>query len=289
MMSTNEPELSPDVAAARARLEAEVEALKARKAAQEAEHKARALPGPQIAPTSGNVPPGVSPTVAEFYRALGRECPTAAELEQAEKERREAFRAEVREVERRQTVAKFERMLPLEFRDVWEWDRVPADCDHDEIEKVWRWKFGPRGLFIVGPTGYAKSRALYVLARRLAHEGRNVELISGVRFAVQAGGAFGEPGGTERWLDRHANAEVWGIDDLGKRWTPATEDAFFDILDRRTSRERPVLITCNYSGDDFRRISASRGEASIAKQMIDPMLRRLRDYCDVITVQKGAA
>lgn len=272
--------LSPEVLATRRRMEALAEEAKAKRAATG-----------QVAtiPAAPKVHRDFDP---DIFTRFGLTPPTPEEFRLQEQQRKEESAQAARELERQARIAKYERLCPPEFREEWDWEKVPDECEQSEIEKVWRWKFGPRGLYIVGPTGFAKSRALYVLARRLVHEGHGVELVSGVRFAVQAGQAFGEPGGTQRWLDKCSNFDVWGVDDLGKRWTPATEDAFFEILDRRTSRERPVLITANYGGDDFRSISRATakraGQADNAKAMIEPMLRRLRDYCDVIAVQKGA-
>lgn len=199
-----------------------------------------------------------------------------AEIEQRSKQALE-------DLYRSRAIAQWNLTCPEEYRKPWDWKLLPKDHIRAEYQKVFDWQFGSTGLFVVGPTGYAKTRAVYVLLARLVREERRtVELISGVKFAIEAGAALGDPANTMAWIREKQKVPVLVIDDFAKRWTPGTEDAFFEILDGRTAKGRPIILTCNYNGEALKKVSSSRGEAAIARDMMAPILRRLRDYCSVI-------
>ena len=83
-------------------------------------------------------------------------------------------------------------------------------------------------------------------------------------------------GAIESQIRALISTPVLVIEDLGKevqsdRW----ESVLIEILDARTSAQRPVIVTTNYVGDKLiaRYRDRSTGEA---------VVRRLRDFCDSI-------
>ncbi len=54
-----------------------------------------------------------------------------------------------------------------------------------EAAKVTQWQYGPRGLVVVGPTGVGKTRAMWLLLKRLVYEGRHVRALNAVEFATR--------------------------------------------------------------------------------------------------------
>lgn len=214
---------------------------------------------------------------------------TPEQIAQGEADIRANHQEALERIYREQREGAWKRVTPAEYREPWDWAKADPRCNRAEIERVWNWQRGPRGLYIIGRTGLCKTRALHVLLRRLiVEEKRNVKLITGVQFAAEAAAAFGDPSTTKRWLREFTEVPTLAIDDVAKRWTPATEDAFFEIVDARTSNQKPLLLTSNYTADHLRTMSKARGEAAVARDMIEPILRRLRDYCDIVCVEEGA-
>jgi DNA replication protein DnaC len=66
------------------------------------------------------------------------------------------------------------------------------------------------------------------------------------------------------------------IDDLGKgAWSEAVRAIFFDVVDKRMRTGRPLLVTTN---DDAAQIAEKMGKLNLG----DPLVRRLREFCEVI-------
>lgn len=79
----------------------------------------------------------------------------------------------------------------------------------------------------------------------------------------------------EEWLEKVASVPILFFDDLGKlKLTERAETELFGVIDRRISNGLPLLATTNDSGDSLAaRMTENRGPA---------MIRRLREFCDVI-------
>ena len=143
---------------------------------------------------------------------------------------------------------------------------------------AWRqvkaWEPGPRGLLLAGPTGRCKTRMVWALLKRLMLAGCSVTAYDSVRFGHDCIDAFRNSDGT-RWFDGLCVCSVLFLDDLGK--VPATERVeaeLFGVIETRIAHERPILATTNAAGAELTaRLSADRGA---------PMIRRLREFCDVI-------
>jgi DNA replication protein DnaC len=80
----------------------------------------------------------------------------------------------------------------------------------------------------------------------------------------------------KKWLEGMHIAPCLILDDFGKnKFSERVEAEIFDLVEYRTSHELPLFITTNETPDTLKaRMSADRGE---------PLLRRLFEFCDVIT------
>lgn len=168
------------------------------------------------------------------------------------------------------------RICPIEFR-------LPSEAGGktrlevmDAASPGWRrildWKCGQRGLLVRGATGRCKTRGMWRLLRKVFDERRKIAVLTSAQFDRQcrdAGGNFT----LTPWFNQLATVDVLFLDDLGKaRWTEGTEAQIFDLIDQRTREGKPILATTNDDGATLAaRLSADRGE---------PLIRRLRDYCD---------
>lgn len=145
----------------------------------------------------------------------------------------------------------------------------------------WQWQTG-RGLGLLGTTGRGKTRCLYLALRKVFVAGKSVAAVSHTKFSRLAMDAYS---GTdeERYAAREKlrsfhTCRVLLIDDLGK--PPSTERAdseLEEIVEDRTSEEKPILWSANGSGEWLiKRFGIDRGE---------PTVRRLAEFCDVITLK----
>jgi len=185
--------------------------------------------------------------------------------------------AEAAEIEARATEAArafWPKVCPPLYRAT-EAGRLPQDA----LADVLAWQYGPEGLLLLGPTGTGKTRAAFLLLKRLVlEELRIVRAFDGLGFdhecVRQFRGKDGEDG--EAWADALARVEVLFLDDLGKGcFTPRVEAELFGLIERRAANCLPIIATTNLTGRDLAgKVSADRGA---------PLVRRLREFCKCIT------
>jgi hypothetical protein len=195
-----------------------------------------------------------------------------------EREERDARERTKREVEDREIA--WGRLCPIEFRLLGELgghtDLAILDARSPSWRGMLKWQFGARGLFVAGPTGTGKTRALWRLLRREWDNGRKFMMMTAGDFdraCRDAGGNFS----LSAWFNRLANVPLLAIDDLGKAaWTEATAAQFHELVDTRTRNARPLIVTTNETGQLLQERMPERFGASL--------VRRLRDYCDVLVM-----
>ncbi len=146
----------------------------------------------------------------------------------------------------------------------------------EHFQRVMAWRFGPRGLLLLGDTREGKTRCLYkVLERLFVDERRDVQVWGPGALEDELLSAFT----TNRYHALRARAvtvPVLALDDLGKdKLTDRYESFIFGIIDERIAWERPTLITSNLTG------------AALAERFSDavkarPFVERLREFCDVV-------
>jgi DNA replication protein DnaC len=143
------------------------------------------------------------------------------------------------------------------------------------LQTVLAWKFGPRGLVLVGPTQRGKTRCAWELARREFFQGRYVKCVTAYDLAAYPAKVYHDSGGAAKWIEIAASADLLILDDVFKaKPTDRAEEALFCIVEERTSRGRPIVATLNDSPATLKaRLSQDRGE---------PLVRRLVEFCELI-------
>jgi DNA replication protein DnaC len=189
-----------------------------------------------------------------------------------------AFLAEAR---KRDAIARFNSAVPPTMRES-DWGHAGMAANRAQIERVLAHQVGTKGLLLSGRTGRGKTRSMWALMRRLAHdEVRDIRYFhAGDWFAqLQACLTYGRDD-ARGWVDAVARRPVVYIDDLGQEaiQTARSDWAlswFLRFLDIRVSERLPLYVTTNLDAQGI----AERGASSVRG---DPMVRRLIEICEPI-------
>ena len=208
--------------------------------------------------------------VEVFGRRLNFEvlCEPCAEKKRLECEAEEARLCAERLLKR------FESLCPPLYRSS-DPQRIPAAF----LREIEAWQVSPRGLGFVAVAGRGKTRAAWMLLRRLHFTGHRVHGITATQFAKASADQWhDDPAVKAAALSRMEacrGAEVLLLDDLGKqKFTERAETELFDLLEHRTSHELPIVWTANAGKDELKKmLSPDRGE---------PILRRLVEFSKVV-------
>ena len=121
------------------------------------------------------------------------------------------------EARKRDAIARFEAAVPPAMRES-DWGHAAMTPNRAQIERVLAHHVGAKGLLLSGKTGRGKTRSMWALMRRLAHEeARDIRYFhAGDWFAsLQACLSYGRDD-ARGWVDAVARRPVVFIDDLGQ-------------------------------------------------------------------------
>ena len=189
-----------------------------------------------------------------------------------------AFLAEAR---KRDAIARFDSAVPPTMRES-DWGHAGMAANRAQIKRVLAHQVGAKGLLLSGRTGRGKTRSMWALMRRLAHdEARDIRYFHASDWfaQLQACLTYGRDD-ARGWVDAVARRSVVYIDDLGQEaiQTARSEWAmswFMRFLDIRVSERLPLYVTTNLDAQGI----AERGASSVRG---DPMVRRLIEICEPI-------
>jgi DNA replication protein DnaC len=134
----------------------------------------------------------------------------------------------------------------------------------------------PQGLLVIGDTGSGKTWVMWRLLRRLLKERRSVVVLDAVTYRSGLSKAARE-GETEEYVQRLARVEVLYWDDFGQtHLSAAASEMLLHVLEKRTSHQRPVLVTSQYRGAALE-LQFERPEMGAAVR------RRINEFCRVVT------
>ena len=147
---------------------------------------------------------------------------------------------------------------------------------------VSEWKFSPRGLGLIGTSGSCKTRAAVLILQRMAEEGKSVMFLTATSMAQAAIDQFHndqkKKDEASNLLDRALSTSVLLLDDLGKnRMTDRAEETLYEILEHRTSWEKPTIWTSNSGARDL--------HERLSKDRADAILRRLIEFSTLVTIK----
>jgi DNA replication protein DnaC len=212
--------------------------------------------------------------VKAFPNIHTRFCPPCGEAYEREyEERQQALKRRAREI-------KFMELCP---KDMLEVDRSLLPCLPERFDKVVNWQYGVKGLMIHGESRRGKTRAIWQLAKKLiVDEGRRIKIMRSNDLGNEIEKSFISPWGHNQFLTECKGVDVFILDDIMKgKWTERVEADMFDIIDHRTSNQKPIIITSQYVGDTLQRMFL-KPETAVAT------IERIREYCEAVCFAKTA-
>jgi hypothetical protein len=189
---------------------------------------------------------------------------------QAEEKRRDE---QATEEKRMRMHASWLDLCPVEFRNT-EYNRLPVPEAYDA---VMQWRYGPVGLMLCGDTGLGKSRAQWDLAKREHFAGRSIGHLDKTTLERWGTKKFADPPRAVALAERLERCDLLLLEDIfkaklrnGSGEGMASEELLWDLIDRRSARRLPNIISTNDTQKSLpTRLSSDRAT---------PIIRRLKEF-----------
>lgn len=151
-------------------------------------------------------------------------------------------------------------------------------CQH-KLKSIMAWDYAPRGLIVYGPTGLGKTRSCWLVVRRWFDLGKSVSMFNSVDFANEVNRRFGDGEGPD-WIESIQANDILFLDDLDKaKLTERVETELYGLIEHFTSHSKPLIVTCNSTGDQFM--------SKFSPQRADAIYRRLKEFCRPVHLTKS--
>jgi hypothetical protein len=172
-------------------------------------------------------------------------------------------------------ITSWQTLCPPEYQKDIEWSRKWAK--RENLAKLTDWKFGERGLLVSGDNGHCKTRFMWKLMQREWNLGRTMNGLTHIGFRQRVTAlAASDQAQMLAYVAALAKTQVLFLDDLGKgRATPASEEAFFELLNVRLVKRLPTLFTTD--------MTVERIEAGFSDDYNRGIMRRILERTDQIT------
>lgn len=166
---------------------------------------------------------------------------------------------------------RWSKICPASF---WETDpaRLPVP---DLLKQVLNWSMRSRGLLLIGPTRQGKTRCAWQLLKREHFAGRKIGYVGAYEVASYAAKLMASSHEANSWLEAVVRADLTLLDDVFKpKMTERAEELIYLVVDERTSRGRPIIVTMNEAAEAV--------QAKLSQEGGAPLVGRIRDFCEVI-------
>jgi DNA replication protein DnaC len=146
--------------------------------------------------------------------------------------------------------------------------------NQEAVTQLLTYNYSDRGLFVAGPTRRGKTRAIFLLLRRLFEEGHRIVALDCLDFGHRIADLFLNGEGVA-WVRSLSKVPMLFMDDIDKgKLTERVESELFGLFERRIANCLPTIISANSSGKALTsRMDPIRGPA---------FLGRLEEFTDLI-------
>lgn len=139
--------------------------------------------------------------------------------------------------------------------------------DKEAAQKVMDWKYGSKGLILIGATRRGKSRAAWLRLRRAVMSGAKVRVLNssaGLNYAAMFSRSASQ---VEEWFEEYSTCKLLLMDDVFKvNLTKSFESIMHAMLDRRIEFMLPTIITTNDNGNTLaERMTADRAGSFVGR------------------------
>lgn len=169
--------------------------------------------------------------------------------------------------------AAWQSVCPALFHDT---DPSKLPSPHKLQQALAQWQFGRNGLILHGVSGKGKSRIAWEILKREFKAGRSIAVVD-CTFGYEYASKFAaSPAEAARFVGHRMTVDILLLDDALKvKLTDSVEQALFAIVNARSERGLPIIVTTNDTGETLAsRMTEDRGPA---------LLRRLREFSSAIS------
>lgn len=172
---------------------------------------------------------------------------------------------------------KWETLCPAEFQKPIQYKGTTAL--KRLLDRYMAWD-GKKGLYVFGKPGKCKTRFMWNVLKREFDAGKTIFAIEHSDFRTRITGLLAsEQNEAARWLAKLSTVDILSVDDFGKgRFTDASGEATFDLLNARYANNKRTLFTSN----DTIQVAAGR----FGEQFRVGLERRLNEMCDTINADE---
>jgi len=215
-----------------------------------------------------------SPVECQVVEVFGRRLQFEILCDECHARYSERMALETASAKRRRAREAFDAMCAPLYRDS-DPSRIPVAF----VREIEAWEVGPEGVGFVGRAGCGKTRAAWMLLKRLHFAGHGVFGLTATQFSKACAEQWNDDNAVRaraaELLARCVDAEILLLDDMGKqKFTERAETELFALLEHRTSHLVPTIWTANAERGTLKEmLSPDRGE---------PILRRLVEFSKVV-------
>lgn len=168
-------------------------------------------------------------------------------------------------------MAKWDMLCPELYRKT-----DPSFIDGIKFADVTKWKFGQKGLMVVGRSRAGKTTSCWHLLHKLyVLQSHSFVAISEPEFSIQRDKSS-RNGSLDQFLNQCIRADVFFLDDLGHAATNSRYlEELYHIVEKRTSWKRPIIVTTQFTREELEDKGSKAGSAKTALAI----LNRISCFC----------
>lgn len=168
-------------------------------------------------------------------------------------------------------IEKWETMCPELYRKT-----DPSFIDGVKFSDVTKWKFGQKGLMVVGRSRAGKTTSCWHLLHKLyVLQSHSFVAISEPEFSIQRD-KHSRQGSLDFFLNQCIRTEVFFLDDLGHAATNSRNlEELYHIVEKRTSWKRPIIITTQFTREELEDKGSKAGSGKTALAIMN----RISCFC----------
>lgn len=147
--------------------------------------------------------------------------------------------------------------------------------DQRAARAVADWKYGPKGLLLVGPSRAGKTRSAWLAIQEVGKIGKRCMAFDGLSWFIGVSRAFGNLETADDFFNAVCSVDLLFLDDIFRgKMTEAQDVGLWGVIERRMAAGLPCIVTTNATGQTL----IDRCGAQVI-----PIIERIRECCEVVS------